>query len=103
MPFRGRSGVGHIAVLVVDRQEDRDPLRDALAAAGIQTSLHYPPAHLFDHYRTQYGHAPGDLPVAEDLARRIITLPLYPTMTPEQIDAVCDCVEGFFEDAAARS
>jgi dTDP-4-amino-4,6-dideoxygalactose transaminase len=102
MPFRGQVGSGHLAVLVVERQEVRDPLREALADAGIQTSLHYPPVHLFDHYRSAYGHAPGDLPVAEDLARRCITLPLYPTMTHAQIDAVCDCVESFF-DGAQRS
>ena len=99
MPFRGQVGSGHLAVLIVDRAEDRDPLRDALAGAGIQTSLHYPPVHLFDHYRTAYGHATGDLPVAEDLALRIITLPLYPTMTPEQVDAVCDTVAAYFEGA----
>jgi dTDP-4-amino-4,6-dideoxygalactose transaminase len=99
MPFRGQVGSGHLAVLVVDRQEVRDPLREALADAGIQTSLHYPPVHLFDHYRAAYGHAPGDLPVAEDLALRCITLPLYPTMTHAQIDQVCDCVESFLDGA----
>jgi dTDP-4-amino-4,6-dideoxygalactose transaminase len=100
MPFRGQVGSGHLAVLIVDRAQDRDPLRDALARSGIQTSLHYPPVHLFDHYRSAYGHAAGDLPVAEDLALRIITLPLYPTMTPEQVDAVCDCIAAYFQDAA---
>jgi dTDP-4-amino-4,6-dideoxygalactose transaminase len=100
MPFRGQVGSGHLAVLIVDHAQDRDPLREALATAGIQTSLHYPPVHLFDHYRTAYGHAAGDLPVAEDLALRIITLPLYPTMTPEQVDTVCDCVASYFQDAA---
>jgi dTDP-4-amino-4,6-dideoxygalactose transaminase len=99
IPFRGQVGSGHLAVLVVDRAQDRDPLREALATAGIQTSLHYPPVHLFDHYRTAYGHAAGDLPVAEDLALRIVTLPLYPTMEPEQVDTVCDAVAAYFEDA----
>jgi dTDP-4-amino-4,6-dideoxygalactose transaminase len=100
MPFRGQTGSGHIAVLVVDRPETRDPLREALADAGIQTSLHYPPVHLFDHYRTAYGYAPRDLPVAEDLALRLVTLPLYPTMTHAQLDEVCDCVESFFDGVA---
>jgi dTDP-4-amino-4,6-dideoxygalactose transaminase len=100
MPFRGQVGSGHLAVLIVDHAQERDPLRDALARSGIQTSLHYPPVHLFDHYRTAYGHAPGDLPVAEDLALRIVTLPLYPTMTAEQVDTVCDVVAAYFEDAA---
>jgi len=97
MPFRGQTGSGHLAVIVVDEPAARDPLRAALAADGIQTSLHYPPVHLFDHYRSAYGHAPGDLPVVEDLAQRLVTLPLYPTMTPEQVDAVCACIESFLE------
>ena len=100
MPFAGEVGSGHLAVLLVDEPADRDPLREALTADGIQTSLHYPPVHLFDHYRSAYGHAPGDLPVAEDLALRIITLPLYPTMTPGQVDAVCESVAAFFRGAA---
>jgi dTDP-4-amino-4,6-dideoxygalactose transaminase len=93
MPFRGQTGSGHLAVIVVDDPAARDPLRDALADARIQTSLHYPPAHLFDHYRSAYGHAPGDLPVTEDLSQRLVTLPLYPTMSSEQVDAVCEAVE----------
>ena len=99
MPFRGRTGSGHLAVIVTESEHVRDELRNALTTAGIQTSLHYPPIHLFDHYRTTNGHASGDLPVAEDLAARLITLPLYPTMTPEQVDVVCDCVESFFDGA----
>jgi dTDP-4-amino-4,6-dideoxygalactose transaminase len=97
MPFRGRTGSGHLAVLVAERETVRDELREALTAAGIQTSLHYPPIHLFDHYRMTQGHTPGDLPVAEELTSRFITLPLYPTMTADEVDTVCDCVESFFD------
>jgi dTDP-4-amino-4,6-dideoxygalactose transaminase len=100
MPFRGQTGSGHLAVIVVDDAAARDPLREALAEARIQTSLHYPPAHLFDHYRSAYGYAPGDLPVTEDLAQRLVTLPLYPTMSPADADAVCDVVESFLTDGA---
>lgn len=96
MPFRGQNGSGHLAAVVVDSRDARDPLRDALAQAGIQTSLHYPPVHLFDHYRSAYGYAPGDLPVTEDLAARLVTLPLYPTMSNEQVDTVCDVIDTFF-------
>jgi dTDP-4-amino-4,6-dideoxygalactose transaminase len=99
MPFRGQTGSGHLAVLIVASKKLRDGLREALAADGIQTSMHYPPIHLFDHYRSSYGYAVGDLPVAEDLTQRCLTLPLYPTMTTEQVDAVCDSIESFFDRA----
>jgi dTDP-4-amino-4,6-dideoxygalactose transaminase len=95
MPFGRRSGAAHLAVAVVERADLREPLRRALADAGIQTSVHYPPAHLFRHYRETYGYAPGDLPVTEDLAERAITLPLYATLTPEQVDQVCGSIAAF--------
>jgi dTDP-4-amino-4,6-dideoxygalactose transaminase len=95
VPFAGRAGVAHIAVAVVDEASRRDGLRQALHEAGIQSSLHYPPVHLFDHYRANLGYAPGDLPVAEDVSSRLVTLPLYPTMYPEQVDEVCACIAAY--------
>jgi dTDP-4-amino-4,6-dideoxygalactose transaminase len=100
MPFTGRTGAAHLAVLLVERRELRDPLRRALAEQGIQTSLHYPPAHLFSHYRELHGYGAGDLPVAEDLAGRAVTLPLYATMTPQQVDDVCGSIESFLAAVA---
>jgi dTDP-4-amino-4,6-dideoxygalactose transaminase len=55
LPFGGRPGAAHLAVALLDDQSQRDRLRARLRAAGIQTSLHYPPAHLFDHYRSSSG------------------------------------------------
>jgi dTDP-4-amino-4,6-dideoxygalactose transaminase len=61
-----------------------------MRAAGVQTSIHYPPVHLFQVYREKY---PGlTLPVTEHVAHREITLPLFSTMTSEQIEWVIDAV-----------
>jgi dTDP-4-amino-4,6-dideoxygalactose transaminase len=95
MPYAGRSGVAHIAVGLVDELEHRDALRESLRQDGIQTSLHYPPIHLFSHYRDAYGTGPGDLPVAEDLTARAMTLPLYASMPEEHVDLVCDSIASF--------
>src|SRR6185436_16640902 len=51
MPFAGQTGAAHLAAILVAEPDLRDPLREALAAAGIQSSVHYPPAHLFGHFR----------------------------------------------------
>jgi len=101
MPFAGRSGAAHLAVAVVERPDLREPLRRALAEAGIQTSVHYPPAHLFRHYRETYDYAPGDLPITEDLAGRAITLPLYATLAAEQVDQVCGSIAAFMSRTPA--
>lgn len=95
MPFAGREGAAHIAVAVADDTEARNGLRVALSAAGIQSSLHYPPIHLFSSFRSSHGYAPGDLPVAEAIASRAVTLPLYATLTSEQVDEVCDCIASY--------
>jgi dTDP-4-amino-4,6-dideoxygalactose transaminase len=99
MPFAGRPGVAHLAVAVLDDSSRRDGLREALRKEGIQTSLHYPPIHLFEHYRKATGHREGDFPVAEALAARAITLPLYATMTLREVDDVCACVASFLARA----
>ena len=58
-----------------------------LAAAGIGTGVHYPAVHLFALYRRQ-GWKPGDFPHAETAGRDILTLPLFPAMTPADVARV---------------
>ena len=53
-----------------------------LQAAGIGTGVHYPAIHLFSLYR-RLGWKEGDFPHAELAGRNILTLPLFPTMTPD--------------------
>jgi dTDP-4-amino-4,6-dideoxygalactose transaminase len=89
MPFPPAQGVTpahHLATILLPRQATRDAFRAALADARIQTSVHYPPTHQFTSYRSVGDRRP--LPVTEDLAPRLVTLPLYPTMDPEATRAV---------------
>ena len=74
----------HIFTVVVDG--DRDAVREAMAQRGVQTSVHYPPAHRFSIYA-------GDaLPVTEAYAGSTITLPLFADMTEAQQDLVVDAL-----------
>ena len=81
----------------------RHPRRDALAAAlrdrGIATLVHYPiPLHLQPAFRA-LGGRPGDLPVAEQAAEEVLSLPLFPELTDEQALAVASAVR----ELAARA
>ena len=93
--FGGSQGVTpsyHLAVVVLPEGVDRAAVRASLAASGIQTSVHYPPIHLFSTYRAVAGRS---LPQTEQIAPRLLTLPLYPHMTTEQVDLVCgELLEG---------
>ena len=51
----------------------------------IQTSVHYPPVHLFSLYRKQFGLQKGMLPKTEEVSRREMTLPLHPRMDVEDV------------------
>jgi dTDP-4-amino-4,6-dideoxygalactose transaminase len=82
----GRRHVYHIYSLF---HPDRDRLRDHLASKGIQTGMHYPvPVHLQKAYAS-LGHRQGDFPVSEQVGREQLSLPIYPEMTDEEVDAVC--------------
>jgi dTDP-4-amino-4,6-dideoxygalactose transaminase len=79
----GSRSADHLFTAVLDQGIDRDAVRQALAEAGVQTSMHYPPIHRFSAYRSDI-----DLPLTEDYADRAVTLPLFPGIGEEQIELV---------------
>ena len=79
----GSRSADHLFTAVLDQGIDRDAVREALAAAGVQTSMHYPPIHMFSAYRSEV-----ELPLTEEYARRAVTLPLFPGIGEEQIELV---------------
>jgi len=81
---RGRSA-HHLVVVLAPSHEERELARERLRDARIQTSVHYPPIHRFSHYRREGGR----LPIAEEIADRVVTLPLHPKLTEADVDSVC--------------
>ena len=70
----------------------RDGFLKALAAEGVTGNLHYPPVHLQPYYRRTFGYRRGDCPVAERAAAQLLTLPLYPVMTDQDVKDVVTAV-----------
>jgi len=79
----------HLAVAVLPEGAARDDVRARLAAARIQTSVHYPPIHRFSAFAANRSRP---LPRTDALGERILTLPLYAHMEPEQVDTVADAL-----------
>jgi dTDP-4-amino-4,6-dideoxygalactose transaminase len=72
------------------RHHDRDGLAARLAEAGISTLVHYPtPPHLQGAYRN-LGLGVGTFPISETIHREVLSLPLYPSMTDEEVAFVAD-------------
>ncbi|MCD8488728.1 MAG: DegT/DnrJ/EryC1/StrS family aminotransferase [Desertifilum sp.] len=90
VPIQNRSGTGHVYHLYVIRVLDdcpinRDTLQQKLEEQGIQTGIHYPiPCHLQPAYQN-LGFKAGDFPQAEQLCQQILSLPMFPGITLQQI------------------
>lgn len=80
----------------VVQAEDRDALRSALAERGIGTQVHYPtPIHLSNAARG-LGYRRGDFPVTEAQAAKIVSLPVYHTLSADQHAYVCEAISDFY-------
>jgi dTDP-4-amino-4,6-dideoxygalactose transaminase len=93
-----RDGVGHVFHLYVIRARSRDELQEYLKGKGVFTGLHYPvPLHL-QMACADLGYKAGDFPIAEKVAEEILSLPMFPEMTENQIRYVCQCIREFYEE-----
>lgn len=75
---------------------DRNQFMQAMKERGIGTGLHYRAVHLYPYYRQTFGFNVGDFPQAENVCDRIVSLPLFPTMTDAEHDKVLDVMYGIF-------
>lgn len=66
----------------------RDEFMVKMKEHNIGTGLHYQALHLYPYYQNEYGYKQGDFPVAEKIGERIVSIPLFPTMTREEQDRV---------------
>jgi len=87
-----RPGVEHVWHLYVIQVDERDRVREVLARRGVSTGIHYPiPVHL-QKAAKGVGRLAGDLAVTERVARRILSLPMFPEMSGVQVAYVADCL-----------
>jgi len=81
--------------LYVIRVDDRDGLQQFLSEKGVATGLHYPmPLHLQKAY-AHMGHKKGDFPATEKVADRLLSLPMFPELTRDQIEYVVEGIKEF--------
>jgi dTDP-4-amino-4,6-dideoxygalactose transaminase len=92
-PAAGVLSSHHLFCIVLDPATERAALRERLAAAGIQTSVHYPPIHRFSIYAEQE----AVLPLTDAYCARTVTLPLFPHMSAAQQDQVISALDGALE------
>jgi dTDP-4-amino-4,6-dideoxygalactose transaminase len=93
-PNRNHSWHLFVIRLKLDRLKiDRAQFITELRQRGVSVSVHWMPLHMHPYYRETYGFAPQDLPTAASLYPEIITLPLYPDMSEDNVRQVCDAIK----------
>ena len=79
----------------------RDAFIEELKARNIGTSVHYRPLHMMSYYAEKYGFEPASFPVARDAFERMVSLPLHPRLSDDDVDDVIDAVLDLVERHAA--
>jgi dTDP-4-amino-4,6-dideoxygalactose transaminase len=96
-----RDDCRHVYHRYVIETDDREALQEWLTSHDIDSGIHYPvPVHL-QGVHADLGYSPGDLPVTERAAARVVSLPLAPQHTREDIETVASCLRAFAGRGAA--
>lgn len=96
LPPKGNSKIKPVYHLYVVRTKYRDQLKEFLEKKGVECGIHYPlPIHLQPPYE-QMGFHKGMFPNAEKCAKEVLSLPMHPNLTDEEIEYIVSCIEEFF-------
>jgi len=92
VPFDGMDDQSscHILSMLLPEGTDRGTVQQAMKEEGIQTSVHYPPVHSFTNFRKRFA---AEVPIVDRLAPRLITLPLHPLMSTDDVEVVAAALD----------
>jgi len=94
--------VKHVFHLYVIRAKQRDELFNFLMSKEISTGVHYPlPLHLQEVYKDR-GYAPGDFPNAELVSKKVMSLPIYPELSKDNISYIVSSIGEFYSREKTR-
>ena len=90
----------HIYTIQVKKNKnfDRYDLYNYLVKNNIRVMVHYIPVHLLSYFKNQFGYKRGDFPIAEQYYDQTITIPLYPSMSNEDMYRVVELILNFFKN-----
>ena len=84
-------------IRVLEGFEKRNSLMEFLAKKGISTKIYFEPVHKYTIFK-QLGYANVKLPITEKVSSQVLTLPMYPHMTKEELDYIINSIKEFFEE-----
>jgi perosamine synthetase len=87
-------------VKVRDGEKTRDGLKGYLGDKGVMTKVYFSPVHLTSFYREKFGFQGGELPITEKISKQVLTLPMYASLTKDEMKYVIESVKSFFENSS---
>jgi perosamine synthetase len=101
LPPSGKSEDRAVFHLFVVRTNKREHVKKHLEKNGVETGVHYPvPIHLQVPYRQLYGYSEGAFPLSESLSNEVLSLPMYPTLTEDDVVGICDVLKDSLRQSA---
>jgi dTDP-4-amino-4,6-dideoxygalactose transaminase len=95
LPAHPEDEAEHVWHIYILNAANRNELQQKLLEEGVQTLIHYPiPPHLQQAY-SNWGYSPGSFPITEKMSRAFLSLPLWPGITPEALNTICNVVNAF--------
>jgi perosamine synthetase len=101
-PLRHHAWHLYAIQLRLDRGRTRNEIVDALRMAGVTCSVHWRPLHLHPYYQERYGYRAEHCPRASAAFDRLMSLPLFPTMSAEELSYVIEALRRACETPASR-
>jgi perosamine synthetase len=91
--IKGDYNVYQLYTIELPNKTIRDHLQKYLSNAGIMTKVYFEPIHLKTYYKKEFHCIRGDLPLTEKMSGKVLTLPLYPTLTKKEMDYMITMIE----------
>jgi dTDP-4-amino-4,6-dideoxygalactose transaminase len=88
----------HVQHLYPIQVPNRDTFIEKMSKLGVSCSVHFIPLHLTTYYQKTFGYRTGDFPICEQVYKGLVSLPLYPKMTDNDVMYVVDCVKSVVGD-----
>ena len=77
---------------------ERDALKNYLMEKGVMAKVYFSPVHLTAFYKEKFGFRGGELPVTESLSKKVLTLPMYASLTTDEMDCILNNVDRFMKN-----
>jgi len=95
--IKNSSHVYQLYTIEFEDNKTRDNIKNHLEKLKIMSKIYFEPIHLKSFYKKSFGYKKGNLPITEEISKKVLTLPLHPTLKENEIQYIISEIKKFFE------